>query len=54
MVFTKLSDWTPLYEPYGNNGSKKNTDGAIGVVASRDLLSLIATLNEVASPLHTA
>lgn len=30
MVFTNPSDWTPLYEPYGHNGSKKNTEGANG------------------------
>jgi hypothetical protein len=53
-VFTNPSDWTPLYEPYGNNGSKKTPKVRMVWVANRDLLSLIATLDEVSSPLHTA
>ena len=54
MVFTKPSDWTPLYEPYGRLGSKKNTDGVYWFLTVRDLGSLNAALDEVASPLDTS
>ena len=54
MVFTKPSDWTPLYEPYGRLGSKKNTDGVYWFLAVSNLGSLDAALDEVAGPLYTA